>query len=151
MYGKDEAKKLKKEFWTAFGMVMKPHLSAEGFKINWVNYKTGVKDIWFKTQADNKTVSISINLNHKDEGIRSLYWEQFEEFKLLFHSTMEEEWSWKKSIYDGFGIEYSTIGLSTNGNIFDKNQWQDMFAFLKPRLIKLDEFWSDAKDVFNAL
>ena len=151
MYGKEESKILKKQFWTAFGTIMKPNFSAEGLKINWVNYKTGVKNIQFKTQATRINVSISINLLHKDAGIRDLYWEQFIEFKSLFHATMEEEWIWHNKIYDDYGKEYSAIQLSTEGNIFDQDQWQNMFAFLKPRLLKLDEFWTDAKEIFKSL
>jgi len=151
VYGKDESKILKKQFWTAFGTVMKPHLSAEGFKINWINYKTGVKHILFKTNASKKEVSISIELHHPDESIRELYWEQFLEFKSLFHSIMGEEWIWDDKIFDDYDKSYSSIHISTKGNIFNNEQWQDMFAFLKPRLIKLDEFWSDAQDVFKSL
>ncbi len=54
MFSKQDASKLKKEFWTAFGRYMKPVLSADGEKINWINYKTGEKDIVFKMDADSK-------------------------------------------------------------------------------------------------
>lgn len=122
-------------------MVMKPHLSAEGNKINWINYKTGVKDVHFKMDADSKKTSITIELLHKDDGIKELYWEQFLEFKNLFHTTLKEDWIW----------EDSSISITANGNIFDKNQWQDMFAFLKTRLLKFDEFWADAQEMFKSL
>lgn len=151
MYGKDEAKLLKKQFWMAFGMVMKPNFSAEGLKVNWVNYNTEVKDILFKTDATNKKVSISIQIHHPDEGIRELYWEQFLEFKSLLHSILEEEWEWDEVTFDEYGKQYSSINISTKGNIFNKDQWQEIFSFLKERLLKLDEFWSDAKDIFKSL
>ena len=151
MYSKAEVQSIKREFWTAFGVIMKPHLSASGFKINWINYKTGVKDILFRLDADNKQATISIQLLHKDEGIRSLYYEQFLEFKTLFHAILEEEWIWEESAFDNHGKEHASIYIATNGNIFDKDQWQEMFAFLKNRLIKLDEFWSDAIDIFKSL
>lgn len=151
MFTKEESRKIKEEFWTAFGVMMKPHFSASGNRVNWINYKTEVKDVLFKLTADKKTLSISIQLKHKDEGIRKLYVEQFEEFKSLFHSTLEEEWIWDESNFDEFGKEFSSISISTTGNVFDKNQWQDMFAFLKTRLIKLDEFWDNAKEMFKSL
>ena len=31
MYGKEERKQTKREFWTTFGRLMKPHLSSEGY------------------------------------------------------------------------------------------------------------------------
>ena len=151
MFTKEESRRLKQEFWTAFGVIMKPHFSASGNRVNWINYKTEVKDVLFKLVAENKQLSISIQLRHKDEGIRKLYMEQFEEFKTLFHSTMDEEWVWDDTMFDEFGKEYSSISISKKGNIFDQNQWQDMFAFLKTRLIKLDVFWDDAKEMFKSL
>lgn len=151
MYGKDESKLLKKQFWTAFGMVMKPYFSVDGLKINWINYKTGVKDIYFKTDATNKKVSVSIELHHLDDGIRELYWEQFLEFKSLLHSILEEEWIWAPNQFDVFGKAYAKIYIETMGNIYNQNEWQNMFAFLKPRLLKLDEFWVDAKEILKSL
>ena len=151
MFGKEEARQLKKDFWVAFGVMMKPHLSAEGLRTNWINYKTGVKDIRFKTNASNKEVYVGIQLTHSDDGIRELYWEQFEEFKTLFHSVLEEKWHWDSMKFDEFGKPYSDIYTRQKGNVFDKNQWPEMFQFLKSRLLKLDEFWCDAKDVFKSL
>ncbi len=46
MFSKQEASQLRKDFWTAFGLYMRPIPSAEGDKINWINYKTGEKDIF---------------------------------------------------------------------------------------------------------
>ena len=151
MFTKEEASRFKTEFWTAFGVIMKPHFSASGFRINWINYKTGLKDIVFKFDADKKSTSIAIQLKHKDDGIRALYWEQFLEFKTLFQSIMEEEWIWDDNLIDKFGSSYSSISIRIDGNIFDQDKWQNMFAFLKPRLIKLDEFWDDGQEMFKSL
>jgi hypothetical protein len=64
MYTKEQASQLKQAFWTAFGQYMGPVLSAEGLRTNWINYKTGVKHIFFRMQADNKMASIAIEIAH---------------------------------------------------------------------------------------
>lgn len=151
MYGKEETKRTRQAFWTAFGTVMKPIFSASGFSINWVNYKTEVKDVYFKMNANGKKVSIGIYIQHKDAGIRALFFEQFLEFKSLLHTILEEEWEWHSQCADEHGKSTASITVSANANIFDKNQWQDMFLFLKTRLIRLDEFWDDAKEIFKSL
>ena len=51
MFSKQESSQLKKEFWTAFGLYMKPVPFAEGEKNNWVNYKTGEKHLAFRMDA----------------------------------------------------------------------------------------------------
>jgi len=48
MFSKKEASQLRKKFWMIFGQYMSPVLSSEGEKINWINYKTGVKGLQFK-------------------------------------------------------------------------------------------------------
>ena len=107
MYTKQEASQLKHEFWTAFGQYMMPVNSAEGDKINWINYKTGEKGIHFRMEADNKKATIAIELTHSDRGIRSLYFEQFVQLKTLFRAAVEEEWNWMPAATDEHGKEVS--------------------------------------------
>ena len=77
MFSKQEASKLRQEFWTAFGLYLSPLLSSEGERINWLNYKTGVRHVSFRMQADNRKASIAIELSHSDAVIREIYFEQF--------------------------------------------------------------------------
>lgn len=81
MFSKQEASQLRKDFWTTFGQYMKPVPSADGEKVNWVNYKTGEKDILFRMEAGNKKATISIDLVHSDIDIQQLYYEQFVQLK----------------------------------------------------------------------
>jgi len=46
MFKRQEASRLREEFWTTFGRYMRPVLSTEGIKINWINYKTTPSKPW---------------------------------------------------------------------------------------------------------
>ena len=152
MYSRQEASQLKQEFWTAFGQYMSPILSAEGEKVNWINYKTGEKNIVFRMHADNNKASIVIELNHKDEGIQQIYFEQLQQFKNLFTSIVQEEWSWQLHTHDEHGKIISRISTEKNGvSIFQKSDWPELISFFKPRIIALDEFWSQVKYAFESL
>lgn len=152
MYSKEQVSKLREEFWTTFGQYIAPHPSAEGMKINWVNYKTGIKEVYFRMKADKKKAYIGIELGHKDEGIRELFYEQFLELKRMLEASMNEEWVWEDSYYDENGHQISRIYMELEGvNIFNKDTWPELISFLKPRIIALDEFWSDGKYAFEAL
>ena len=94
MYSKAEATQLRQAFWTALGQYMAPVPSAEGDTTNWINYKTGLKHVYFRMQADNRQASIGIELLHPDAGIRALFWEQFRELRPLLHETLGETWTW---------------------------------------------------------
>ncbi|MGN6399536.1 MAG: DUF4268 domain-containing protein [Flavisolibacter sp.] len=152
MYSKQQAAQLKQEFWTVFGQYMTPVLSAEGEKINWINYKTGEKDIYFKMQADNKMASIAIEITHKDASIQELYFEQFAELKKIMENILEEQWTWQLHITGENGKLISRIFKQMDSvSIFKKEEWPLLISFFKPRIIALDEFWSSAKYGFEIL
>ena len=152
MYSKDEASQLKQEFWTAFGQYMTPIMNAEGMRTNWVNYKTGLKHVYFKLQADKKTASISIEIAHPDAGVQELFFEQFKELKNILNGYLTEPWDWQLHHTDEYGKTISSIGTQISGvSIFNKNDWPTLISFFKPRIIALDEFWGDAKYAFDAL
>ncbi len=73
MYSKDEVSKLKTQFWTSFGQYMKPVPGASGLPVNWINYKTGIRNIHFKTDADNTRAVIAIEISHPQEEERLQY------------------------------------------------------------------------------
>ena len=152
MFKRDEASLLRQEFWTSFGQYMSPVPSAEGMKINWINYRTTIKDVHFRMDANQKAASISISLEHKDAGIHELYFQQFKEFKTLLHTTLEEEWEWQLNSYVTEDKVISRIYKEITGvSVFNKDQWPELISFFKPRIIALDRFWENAKYSFEAL
>jgi hypothetical protein len=152
MYSKQEAAQLRQEFWTTFGQYMSPVLSAEGEKINWVNYKTGEKNIQFRMQADNKKAAISIALTHKDKDIQQLYFEQFIELKKFFIEAVGEEWLWNLHTVDEYGRTVSSIYTEKAGvSVFKKEDWPELISFFKQRIVALDTFWSNVKYSFESL
>jgi len=152
MYSKEEASKLRQQFWITFGKYMKPIPSAEGLEINWVNYKTGVKNIFFRMNAEQKFAVISIDITHPDQETRMLYFEQFKAFKILFNEALNEEWTWETETVNDFGAPLSRISTELNGvSIFNQNDWQALISFLKPRIIALDQFWTDVKPIFESI
>lgn len=152
MYSKDEAARLRQQFWISFGQYMKPVPSASGSTVHWINYKTGVKNIFFKMDVDNKKASIAIQLSHSDPEIRHLIFDQFEEFKLMFTNTVGEEGDWQRDFTDEYGKMISQISLTITGvSIFNQQHWPQLISFFKPRIIALDDFWDNVKPVFEDL
>jgi hypothetical protein len=152
MYGKEEASKLKQQFWITFGRYLKPIPSADGSQVNWVNYKTGVKHIFFRMNADQQQAKISIDIAHPDPYRRQVYYNQFLSFKTILQDELGEEWDWNPVSSNEFGIELSQISITVhNVNIFDQQSWPQLISFLKSRIIALDSFWTDVKPVFEGL
>jgi len=152
MYTREEASQLRKEFWTTFGNYMSPQLSAEGLRTNWLNYKTGLKYVYFRLDADKKSASIAIEITHPDPGIQELFFEQFLELKTLLNGYLGEEWDWVLHTSDENGKTISRIYKEIKPvNIFNRNDWHSLISFFKTRIIALDEFWNDAKYSFDSL
>lgn len=151
MYSREEARKLKEKFWTSYGQYMNPIPSDEGGKANWLNYKTGIKHLYFRLDADNKTAAIYIEISHPDAGIRQLLFEQFLEYKNLLHAELEEEWIWHPLYHDAHGKATARImyTLDKKASVFKPEDWPVLISFFKPRMLALDRFWSSAKYGFD--
>lgn len=150
MYSKEQISALKQAFWTAFGQYMSLSPSADGQKINWINYKTGLKHLNFKMQADKHTAYIAIEMTHPDAGMQMLLFEQFKEFKVLMEAAIGEEWDWQLHVQNE---HYKTISRIYKElpqvSVFKQEDWPALISFFKPRIIALDEFWNDAQYSFD--
>jgi len=151
MYTREEAAHIKQEFWTTFGRYMSPIPSSEGVKINWVNYHTRIKDVHFRMNADQKSASICILIQHHDPGIQELYYDQFLELKDLLHATLEEEWHWQLHITSDGKIITRICKEISGVSVFNREHWPELISFFKQRIIALDAFWENARYSFDAL
>jgi hypothetical protein len=152
MYTKQEAAQIKRTFWTTLGQYLAPIEGADGYKVNWLNYKTGFKDLYFRMDADRTQASIQIEMMQSDADLRLLYYEQFMEVAPILQQIVGEDWEWRQDVYNDLGQPMSTIGAQlTPVNIYQSSDWPKMIAFLKPRMIALDEFWSVVSHRFTPL
>jgi len=150
MFNKQEAGILKQQFWTRFGQYMAPVPSAEGLKINWINYKTGVKDLQFTIQANNHHAVIAIMLVHADVARQAAIFKQFEKWRHLLRDALQEEWQWEMQVTDENNKTISRIYTQLNGvSLYRQQDWPAIISFFKPRLIALDQFWSEVKYAFE--
>ncbi len=150
MYSKQEASLLNQQFWTALGKYMLPIPSAEGEKINWINYKTGEKNIRFVMEAENKIAKISIQLSHTDIAEQQFYFEKFAQLKKIFEQAVGKDWQWLALIENEHGKTISQISTKQNGlNILNKTDWPALISFFKKNLVALDTFWCENKFAFE--
>lgn len=152
MYTKNEVSKLKQEFWTAFGGYMKPVPSAEGTPVNWKNYKTGIRHIYFRMSAERGGACIGIEIRHPDPDLGKLLFEQLFSLRKLMEIELKESWTWlpapeEETANAGHKVEKCLPGV----NVLDKNRWPEIISFLKPRIIALDAFWGQAQYGFEGL
>ena len=61
-------------------------------KINWINYKTDVKGLQIKMDADREKAFIGIVVNQPDKEKHSEIFNQLLEVKTILQSELQEEW-----------------------------------------------------------
>lgn len=149
MYTKEQASKIKAQFWTSFGQYMKPIPGAAGLPVNWINYKTGIKYIHFKMNADDKTATIAIEISPPQEEQRLHYYNQFLSLKKILKTTTGFSWQWNKTLH----TEHKTISSISQQlddvKVLNQANWPAIISFLKPRIIALDAFWDMVKEGFE--
>ena len=147
MYSRQEASLIRKKFWTTFGQYMRPVSGAGGDAVNWLNYKTGIRHIYFRMDTDTNSASVAIELRHPDTAMQQYYFEQLKQLKIMLEQTTGEEWNWHLHRQDEDDNNVSQISKTVNGvNVFNEAHWPAIISFLKPRIISLDKFWMMVKD-----
>lgn len=138
------------QFWMMFGKYMAPVLSAEGEKINWINYKTGVRNLRFKMQVNKSSITIAIELEHLDILLQQQQFEILLNFKKQFHTICGSNWNWKKEVIAADNKVTARVEATLESvSILNQSQWPDIISFLKTNLIVLDEFWCKFRFAFE--
>ncbi|MEO6611868.1 MAG: DUF4268 domain-containing protein [Chitinophagaceae bacterium] len=150
MYNRQEASLLRKKFWTGFGQYMRPVTGANGDTINWLNYKTGIRHIYFRMDADSSHAAIAIELRHPDRELQRGNFEKLLQLKVILKQSIGEDWNWQLLAEDEDGHFVSKVSKEFREvNIFREEDWPAIISFLKPRIIALDGFWQLVKDGFE--
>lgn len=150
MFTREELKSINTSFWTAFGTVMKPHKSVMGNKVNWSNYNTKVKGIYFRFLCDKQSASVCLDFENKDADFKELHLDQFKEVQTAFNSYMPTQLTQEQILIDNREIARFSSSIS-NCSLYNKSTWPEVFAFFKMHAIAFDEFWNDFKELFLEL
>jgi Domain of unknown function (DUF4268) len=129
---------------------MRPVPGANGEAVNWINYRTGIKGIYFRMDAGKNTARIGIELDLRDDELKERYYKQLELVRNLLEDETGEQWEWEKHLQDEQRRPISRISKTLEGiNIFNKADWPGIISFFKPRIMAMDRFWEEVRDGFE--
>lgn len=152
MYTQQQASAVRQKFWTAFGQYMAPVPSAAGEKINWVNYKTGVKGISFRMNADNNRAYVAIEIFSANPALQKQYFDLMMSLQKPFEKIAGKNFDYREFFITDTGKSIGSIRAELNNiNIFRENQWPEIISFLKKNLMALDVFWNEYREVFEMM
>ena len=152
MFSKEEAKKLRQEFWITFGKRTALLPADEGSKKKWILFKTGISDLSFKFESERKFARVCIDIENKDELKRLQYWEKFESLKSILDNSVPNELTWDDSFILDNGKEISRIYCQLDGvSLYNQKKWPEIFDFFVVNMIPIehvfDEFNEFIKDI----
>ncbi|MHA4847605.1 DUF4268 domain-containing protein [Flavitalea antarctica] len=143
-------KRIKDEFWVTFGKYMALHHSVTGEKVNWINYKTGVKQVRFRLEADEKSAGIYIEFSNADLDLQIKLFNQLVNVDMPL-LTQYTDAGWQSELHrqmaDG-RIVSRVLQEHYGVNVYFKSDWPAIISFLKSKLTGIDRFWAEQKDIY---
>jgi hypothetical protein len=141
MFSKEDSRKLREEFWIAFG---------KSFPNKWILYKTKIKGLSFKFHFDLRLAMVSIDVDTEFEQ-RIKIWDKLVALK----SILLEEYL-PEAVYEDFFLlenkkEISRIYVELkNVSIHNKNTWRETMEFLNQSMHQIEVFFEEYKDIIDS-
>jgi hypothetical protein len=143
MYSKEEAQRLKREFWIDF---------AENYPRKWILYDTKIKDFSFKFYVDNKKAQVLIDIEHRNDEKRIIYFEKLESLKSVLEDDFLKDLVFEKNCVLENGKSISRIWVEkTNISVSNKNHWNEIFDFFYEKMNALEMFFFEYGDYIRDL
>jgi hypothetical protein len=143
MYSKEENQRLKREFWIDF---------AEKYPRKWILYDTKIKDFSFKFFADNKKAQVLIDIEHRSDEKRTIYFEKIESLKTILEDDYIKDLVFEKNFVLENGKNISRIWVEKTGvSVSNRNYWDEIFDFFFEKMNALEMFYFEHEDYIKDL
>lgn len=135
MYSKEEAQKLKREFWIDF---------AAKYPRKWVLYDTKIKDFSFKFYVDNKKAQVLIDIEHRSDDKRIAYFDKLESLKNILEEEFVKDLVFEKNFVLENGKSISRIWIEKlDVSVSNRKYWDSIFAFFNEKMNALENFYNE--------
>ncbi len=143
MYSKEETQRLKREFWVAF---------AEKYPRKWVLYDTKIKDFSFKFYVDNKKAQVLIDIEHRNDEKKTVYFEEMESLKTILEDDFVKDLVFEKNFVLENGKTISRIWVEKSGvSVSNRKYWDEIFDFFNEKMHAVEMFYLEYGDYIRDL
>jgi hypothetical protein len=142
MFSKEDAAKLRKEFWTSFG---------KSFPRKWLLYNTKIKGFAFKFVADRKKAMVCLDIEHPEEIANELLYDQLLSLKNLLETDYLPNVIFNDSyeLDSGKIIRRVYVSFDKKFSIHNKNTWRDCYEFFVETMSQFELFFYEYEDFIN--
>lgn len=143
MFSKEEAARLRKEFWVSFG---------KSFPRKWLLYNTKIKGFSFKFVADRKKAVVCLDIDSADAIKNELLWDQMVALK----SVIEDEYLPEVIFDDSYELENGKriyriyVPLEEKFSIYNKNTWSTAFEFFYEKMTQFEMIYYEFEDFIKS-
>ncbi len=147
MFSKEEAKKIREEFWDSFNKLSAGRRARKGLPGSWMLSQTGVKALNLRFHVDREMVQVGIDLETRNMDKRIELYEKLESIKKLLEKAMESQLIWELEYIRENGKSVSRIYLQRDGvDIYDRETWPSAQQFMYENMMKLETFFREYRD-----
>jgi hypothetical protein len=141
MFSKEESALLRKDFWTSFG---------KSFPRKWLLYNTKIKGFSFKFVAERKQAMVCLDIEHPDELVNLLYYDQMLSLKTLLETELPEViFNDEFELESGKIIHRIYVPFAGKFSVYNKNSWRDCFEFYMETMPKFELFFYEYEDIIK--
>ena len=142
MFSREEAKKIRQEFWTSFG---------KEFPRKWLLYNTRMKELQLKFTFERKFAMVSLDILDEDEIIRAFYFEKLQSLRNILENEYLPEVIFEEhyELPEGKIISRVYVILE-NVSVYNPKDWPLVKEFLAKNMNLLEEFFNDFSDYLKS-
>ncbi len=151
MYTKEEAKKIRMEFWEQFGKRCEIHPQLRERRKKWMLHRTKFRGIALRFEASRTDAKVILELTHKNEDQRLKAYEILENYKVVIENDFPDGLIWE--FYhqrEDSGQEVCRIYISiTDVNYHRREDWPRIYNFFIENMLRLEENFLMVRDVLK--
>lgn len=151
MYSKEEAKKIRLQFWDQFGKRCEVHPLLANRQKKWMLHRTKIKGVALRFEADRMNAKVILELNHRNEDKRLKAFEILQSYKVILEEGFPDGLIWEFFCErEDSGQEVCRIyTVLPRVNLYRQNQWPDIFNFFAENMIRMEENFMQIRDILK--
>ena len=150
MFSKEEAKKLREEFWDQFKHMSSGKRALKKLPGNWMLDQTGIKALNLRFHVDREVAQVGIDLETRNMDKRIELFDKLESLKKLLEEAMESPLIWELEYIRENGKSVSRIYLQMEGvDIYERDTWTEAHKFMLANMMKLESFFQEYRDILK--
>jgi hypothetical protein len=140
MFSKEESRKLREEFWIAFG---------KSYPRKWLLYKTDIKGLNLKFHFDLKKAIVSMDVDGDLEQ-RIENWEKVISLRSILLAEYLPDVLFEDEYFLENGKEISRVYVEKKQvSIHNKNTWQETMVFFYDNMSQFEDFFMEYEDILK--